>query len=229
MEYSKIKETLKSLSDEEYRKFHSNLCPTKLMITGVRIPDIKILAKKIAIEDYKDFLKNAKDNTYEEVMLQALVIGYAKDDIQTILNYIRWFVPKIDNWAICDCFCGSLKITNKNKEIMWNFIQDYLASENEFEVRFGLIMIKSYYIKEEYVGKVFDILNKISSDKYYVKMAVAWNICECYIKYPNETMQLLKENTIDDFTYNKALQKIVESCRINNEEKYIIRKMKRKK
>lgn len=58
-------------------------------------------------------------------------------------------------------------------------------------------------------------------------MAVAWAISIAYIKFPKETMELLKHNELDDFTYNKALQKIIESYRVSDEEKEKIRKMKR--
>ena len=41
-------------------------------------------------------------------------------------------------------------------------------------------------------------------------------------------MNYLKENHLDDFTYNKALQKIIGSYRVSTEDKEIIRSMKRK-
>ncbi len=59
-------------------------------------------------------------------------------------------------------------------------------------------------------------------------MAVAWTISICYIKFPKQTMEYLKNNTLDNFTYNKALQKITESLRIDKETKTIIKSMKRK-
>ena len=40
-------------------------------------------------------------------------------------------------------------------------------------------------------------------------------------------MEYLKNNALDDFTYNKALQKIIESYRITKEDKEIIRNMKK--
>ncbi|MEG1502582.1 MAG: hypothetical protein RR370_04260, partial [Synergistaceae bacterium] len=68
----------------------------------------------------------------------------------------------------------------------------------------------------------------VKKDDYYVAMAVAWAISICFIKYPKETMIYLNDNNLDDNTYNKALQKICESHRVDNETKAIIRSMKRK-
>ena len=69
-----------------------------------------------------------KDNYYEEIMLQGMLIGGAKENFDVIIKYIEEFIPKIDNWAVCDTFCTGLKITKKHKEEMWLFVQKYLKS-----------------------------------------------------------------------------------------------------
>ena len=113
-------------------------------------------------------------------------------------------------------------------EYMWNFIQKYLKSDKEFELRFAIVMMLDFYITEEYIDRVLEILNNIKNDAYYVKMAVAWTIQVAFVKFENKTMKLLKENNIDDWTYNKTIQKITESYRVDEETKKIIRTMKRK-
>ena len=59
-------------------------------------------------------------------------------------------------------------------------------------------------------------------------MAVAWAISMAYVKFSEKTWEFLQNNHLDDFTYNKALQKMVESYRVDNETKEKIKKMKRK-
>ena len=110
---------------------------------------------------------------------------------------------------------------------MWEFIQEYLKSNKEFEIRFGVVMLLDYYISEQYLEKDFDIFEGIKSDKYYVQMAVAWAISICLIKFYDKTCNYLKTSSIDKFTYNKALQKAIESYRITDEQKNILRKMKK--
>ena len=223
-----IEKSLYSLQDKKYQEFQKGLCPGVVNIIGVRIPELRKLAKEL-LKNYssKELLENINDNYYEELMLQGMVIGGAKEDINTILKYVKEFVPKIDNWAICDTFCTSLKITKKYKKEMWKFIQEYLKSDKEFELRFAIVMILGYFIDEEYLEKDFKIFNNIKSDKYYVKMALAWAISICVIKYYDRSIKYLeKEAILDDFTYNKAIQKARESYRLSKEQKDFLNTLK---
>ena len=224
-----IREELFNLSDEKYKKFHSTLCPNNDNIIGVRVPILRNLAKEIVKGDFRKFLKENKNEYYEEILLEGLVIGYAKMEIEERLKYVSEFVPKIDNWGVCDCTCSSFKFAKKNQEEVWNFLQKYINSNEEFEVRFAIIMIMDYYLNDNYFDKVIDTLNKIKQHDYYVKMAIAWTLQVAYIKNKEKVISFLEICELDDFTYNKAIQKMIESNRINKEEKDKLRKMKRNK
>lgn len=223
-----LKDKLFELSDEKYKKFHSGLCPNIDNIIGVRLPKLREIAKEIAKGDWRDFLAISSNDYYEEVMINGLVIAYAKCDVDEKLNYIESFVPKIDNWAICDSFCNSLKFVNKNKEKVWEFIQPYLKSNKEFEIRFAVVIILNYYITEDYIDLVLETLDEVKHEGYYVKMAVAWAISVCYVKFPKKTESIFEENLLDDFTHNKSIQKIRESYRVPKESKERLQKMRRK-
>lgn len=225
-----VKEELKLLIDEEYRKFHSNLCPGIDNILGIRLPVLRKYAKELISKyDIKDLICNIDDEYYEEIMIKGMLIGLGKNlNWEEGKGYIEEFVPKIDNWAICDTFCAGLKISNKYRKEMWNLINKYLNSKKEFEVRFAVVMILNYYIDSEYLLKNFEIFNNIKLDKYYVKMAVAWAISICLIKYYDETIKYLQKNLeLDNWTYNKSIQKAIESYRITDVQKEELRKMKR--
>ena len=47
-------------------------------------------------------------------------------------------------------------------------------------------------------------------------------------KYREKTLKFLQNTKLDNFTYNKALQKIAESYRVDKVTKEEIKKMKRK-
>ena len=226
-----IKEHILKLADEKYKEFHSKLCPNTDNILGVRVPILRNYAKELSKNYTTDeLLKNIDNQYYEEIMLQGMIIGLSKEkDFEVIKKYIKDFVPKIDNWAICDVFCVGLKITKKYKEDMWDFIQTYLKSKNEFYLRFAIVMILDFYIEEEYLERNFEIFNNVRSDKYYVQMAIAWAISICLIKYYDKTIKYLKskECKLDNFTYNKSLQKARESYRISKEQKEELQKMKK--
>ena len=225
----KIKKELQDLADVKYKEFHQGLCPGTGNIIGVRVPVLRDYAKKISKEyEINDLLGNIDNEYYEEIMLQGMLIGLEKNiGIQSILKDVEKFVPKIDNWAVCDVFCAGLKITKKHLKEVWTFLQKYLASDKEFEVRFGVVMILDYYITEDYLEKDFKIFDNIKVEKYYVQMAVAWAISICLIKFYDKTIDYLKQASIDKFTYNKALQKAIESYRTTDEQKEVLRKMKK--
>ncbi len=223
-----VKNKLFELADKKYKEFHGQLCPGTENIIGVRVPVLRTYAKELAKEyKIKDVLIQIDNEYYEEVMLQGMLIGLEKDELDVIIKDIEKFVPKIDNWAVCDVFCGSLKITKKYKRKMWEFIQKYLKSNKEFEIRYGVVMILSYYIEEEYIKEIFKNFDEITSDAYYVQMAVAWAISICLIKFYEETVKYLERSNLDKFTYNKAIQKAIESYRITDERKRDLRKMKK--
>lgn len=99
-----IKDKLIELADEEYRKFNSGLIPSAGNILGVRMPLLHKMAREIAKGNWRAYIAAADDEYFEETMLQGLVIGYVKADVEEILKYIAWFVPKINNWAVCEIF-----------------------------------------------------------------------------------------------------------------------------
>ncbi|AJY75114.1 DNA alkylation repair protein [Paenibacillus beijingensis] len=223
-----IKEQLTELAESEYRKFSSGLIPNINNVLGVRLPELRKLAKTIAKGDWRAYLEAAESDYFEEVMLQGMVIGCAKADADEMLRYIAAFVPKIDNWSVCDSFCLGLKFAKKNQAKVWDFLQIYLSSDKEYEIRFGVVMLLNFFVEETYIAAVLQRLDSIKHDGYYVKMAIAWAVAECYAKLPGPTMSFLESNSLDDFTFNKALQKITESYRVDPDTKALIRGMKRK-
>lgn len=228
-DYHALKKYLVSLADEPYRQMQKRLVPGEKKIIGVRVPKIRALAKQLAACDWRKFLADAKDDSCEEAMLQGFVIGCAKMDIAEVLERLAKFVPKIKSWAVCDTCCSGFKFTLKNRAAVFEFLQPYLKNKNEFSVRFAVIMLMDFFITDEYIDTILEIYDTIHNGGYYVKMAVAWALSVCYVKYPEQTAAYFMSNNLDDWTYNKALQKITESYRVSDEIKNEIRKMKRHK
>ena len=220
-----LNDLLQQNVDEKYRKFQSGLCPGINNILGVRIPILRKIAKNMAKGDWEKIISEIDNKYYEETMVEGLIIGYAKMPISNKINYLKSFVPKIDNWAVCDIVCSNLKI--KEKDLLWDFINPYFVSKNEFELRFVVVMYMDNFLTDEYIKKVFENINKIKTDKYYVQMAIAWLISVAYVKQKAITEKYLLNNNLDVFTYNKALQKIIESNRVEKEEKEKIKRLKK--
>ncbi len=235
MEYTaeqlgQLNKTLQELADEEYRTFHSRLIPNvDTVFYGVRVPVLRKLAKQIIKGDWRGFVEMTKQSAvYEMNMLCGMVIALAKCGFQEKLLYLEKFIPSINNWAVCDIVCGGLKDVKKHPGEMYEFIQPYLLSEKEYEVRFAVVILLQYFVTEEYINDVLRIYDGIRHDGYYVKMAVAWGISVCFIKQRQITLAYLLSCNLDTFVYNKSIQKIVESFRVSGEDKKLLRSMRRR-
>lgn len=231
----KVRNELFAYKDFEYAKFNKKLCPdTNKEIIGIRLPILRKIAKEFAKkEEWKNYLDEAiniyDDKYFEEVILQGLIIGYAKIDLNEKLKYIKAFIPKIDSWAISDTVIPTFKFKEYDLEKVWKFTLPYTKSDKEFEIRFAVIMMLDYFLTEEYVDRVIAQLDKIKTDKYYAQMAIAWTLAEIGIRFSDKAMVYLNiENRLDKFTYNKTLQKMIESYRVDDSTKSLLRQMKRK-
>lgn len=226
---NKIRQDLFSMQDLKYKEFHGSLCPDMDNIIGVRIPKLREYAKELyKCNNVKDI--KIEDKYYEELVIQGILIGFqTKAPIEEVIKQVEEFIPKINSWAVCDTFCAGLKITKKYQTEMFKVIKEYLKSTQEYQVRFAIVMLLDYYINDQYIDQVLQILDNVKLDKYYVQMANAWAISICLIKYYNKTLDFLNTTKIDDFTYNKGIQKAIESYRITDEQKEYLRTLKRRR
>ena len=222
-----IRKDLFNMQDKKYKEFHSSLSPNVDNIIGIRVPVLRNYAKEV-IKKYNQEEIKIGDKYYEELLLQGMIIGLQnKESIENIIVKVNKFVPKINSWGVCDTFCAGLKITKKYQKEMFRVIEKYLKSSKEYELRFAIVMLLDYYINDEYIDTVLKILNTIKLDKYYVQMANAWAISICLVKYYEKTVEFLENCNLDNFTYNKAIQKAIESYRITDKQKEDLRKKKR--
>lgn len=223
---------LLSHQDKEYQKFHKSLgvgLNPNVEVIGIKMNIIKDITKKLKkTYDLEFLLNNIDENYHEKILIKGSLIGYYKDlSYCELEKYIRYYVPKITDWSLCDSFCSNLKITKKYLKELFPLLKMYLNSENEFDVRFSLVMLLNYYLIDDYIDDIFKMINKVSLDKYYVKMANAWLISYCFIKYYDKTCLFYqKEISIDKWTHNKGIQKAIESYRLTKEQKLELKKLK---
>ena len=222
IKYLEFLNYLKNQADTKYRDFHKKLLKDDtIKVIGIRTPILRKIAKEI--KDIDGFIKYNTHEYYEENILMALVITKVKDNL---LSYINNFIPYINNWAVNDIFASSLK---QFKKIDIKEVKPYLNSKNPWSVRFGLTLLLSHYVTDKYIDEILDICEAIETNHYYVKMANAWLLSVCYIKFPEKTEDFLKTTKIDTFTYNKTISKICDSYRVNKEDKTRLKEMKKRR
>ncbi len=229
--YREFVEFLKDESDNKYRDFHSALVPNceKEEILGIRMPRLRELAKEIAKGNVRSYLGVATSKLYEERMLRGIVTGLVKTrSFKEFAELCDNFVDQIDNWAICDCFCSGLKQVKKYRVEFFDYIQKYLESNNEWKNRVALVIMLDYYLDDEYINRVLERCDNAKNDAYYVSMARAWLIATAVAKCRDKTMAYLLNNSLDNATFNKAIQKCIESKRIDDETKAYLKTLKRK-
>lgn len=215
--------------DIDYQNFMINVLPGVDNIIGVKIPTLRKIAKTLSKSNWQEYLEEViceNDRYHEETLLQGIVITTAKMKLEKRLQFINAFIPKISNWAQCDIFCSSLKEAKKYPEPYLQLTATYCYANATYKLRFGIVMLLTYYTHYQYAPYALNILKHIKRDDYYVNMAVAWAISIFYIKHPQLTLPLIQNKTLDKFTHNKAIQKICESLRISKEEKDFIKTWK---
>ncbi len=227
MDLNEIKNKLQSAYDEKNAAFFLKISPLAKNVTGVRVPYLRKLAKEIIKGDVKYFLDNYIIETHEEFLLKGIVIGSSKFSLEEKFAYLEKFVPEIYDWSGCDVVLSSFKFKDNELGRVYDFILKYRYSKNEYETRFMIVMLFKF-LKEDYLDKIKEILETENFDKYYTQMAAAWLISVMFVKYKDYTLLYLNNNSLNDFTYNKALQKIMESLRVTKEDKELVKKMKRK-
>lgn len=223
----KIVKELFDLRDESYQQFHSRLIPEidSARVIGVRTPVLQAYAKKLAKEACaKDFLKELPHTYYEENNLHTELIRLLYKDVEEYLEQIEIFLPYMDNWATCDM--TKPKVFRKNLPLVYEHIQKWIHSGETFTIRFGVVTLLGYFLDEAFLPEHLQLVESISSEEYYVKMAVAWYFSIALVKHYEETLPHILECRLDKWTHNKAIQKAIESRRIDKETKEYLRSLK---
>lgn len=218
-----VREELFKNQDIKYGDFHSKLIPNidRDKVIGVRLPNIRKIAKAAAKE-------NAFVDTfyYEEKMIKGMVIEYNKAlTLEQRFSLLDEFVPLIDNWAICDCCVSTFKFTLKNLDDVWDYILKF-KDGSEYEVRFMCVMMLDYFLKEEYIDEVLNILLSINREEYYINMAIAWTFATAYVDFKDKVNDIIKSKKLQPWVHNETIQKICESFRVSNEDKAYLRTLK---
>ena len=224
-----IQKELFSRQDKEYMKFLSKLTPnvSEDTIIGVRIPEIRKLAKKLVKNDeYEDFLKELPHKYYDENLLHGAIISENKD-FENCIELLNSFLPFVDNWAVCDTI--SPKIFKKHKKELIEKIKEWSQSDKTYTCRFGVEMLMTHFLDEDFKKEYLEMVADIHSEEYYVKMVIAWFFATALTKQWDYAVIYLENNRLDVWVHNKTIQKARESLRILEDKKGYLKGLKRKK
>jgi len=219
-----IQKTLISMGEEAYREFSSKLMPTveKSKVIGIRTPILRKYAK--GLENYEDFLSDLPHKYFEENNLHAFLIERERD-FDRCIELIESFLPYIDNWATCDSM--KPKVLKKEPEKLLKYINKWIKSKDIYAVRYGINLLMSFYLDENFDEDYLMIVANVRSNEYYINMMRAWYFATALAKRYKETLTYIENNRLDTWTHNKTIQKAIESLRISREQKEYLRTLKK--
>lgn len=223
-----VLDELKSLAKSDYKAFNNKIIPTQQITLGVRLPILRKIAKRIAAGDPTTFILLDKQNIYEMIMLEGLVISYMDQPFNKLLSMTEKFLAKVDNWAQIDSTVCHFKNIAHDKEAVLVVIQKWLQSKQEFIVRAGLSMLLAHYVEKDNLKIIFELSQTVTHNGYYVYMGNTWLISTCMEKFPDESIMFFENNRLDSKTHNKAIQKSTESFRVSKKHKARLKELKRK-
>jgi len=223
----KIRHQLQQLArgNNKYATGNKRIVNTQQTLIGVRMPDLRGLAKELARGMTRDEIATLfgliDKNVYEEVMLVGMMITYAKLSDSERIELMRPYLELVDSWAQIDSVAGR----GMNSQEWWDFACECLKSRQEFVVRFGIIVMMDNFLNDR-LDAVFQVIGKVKSDKYYVRMGLAWLHAEAAIKDYAKTIPETKK--LEPWTRRKALTKMLESYRFTPTQKSEIRELRDK-
>lgn len=218
---------LEALAEPGYRAFNERLIPTKNRIIGVRAPHIEKLARELISGDWRAFLDDAPDDVLEVLFLKCAAIGGGQMPLSERFERIRSFLPKVDNWAVCDTLMGRLRPAPNELAAWFEFIEPYFTDEREFFARFAAVMMIRFS-DPDWIDRALQGLARVRQKDYYARMGVAWALSHLYVDFPAEVEDLLRRETLETWTHNKTIQKIVESFRVDEDAKRALKALKRR-
>ena len=171
----------------------------------------------------EEFFNQLPHTWFDENQLHAFLISGMKDYGQCMAETER-FLPFVDNWATCDQM--SPKVFRKNRPLLQEPIQKWMASEHTYTVRFAIGMLMEHFLDGDFDPAYLKLVSKIRSEEYYVNMMIAWYFATALAKQYEAALPFIEEKRLAPWTHNKAIQKSIESRRIAPEQKAYLKGLK---
>ncbi len=217
------------MRDEKYAafnaKFVNNIDPNRII--GIKTPQLRKYAKQLIADGRAEELFSTLPYPMyylELTHLRGMYIS-AQKDIDKTYELAEPFIANMDNWEVCDMF--SPKVFKKDIDRLEKCSLDWIASDKTYTVRYGIVMLMKYFIKENFDEKYLKAAAGIQSDEYYINMAAAWYFAEALTFRYDETIKYFERGLISDNVHNKAIQKARESRRVSDIQKEYLKTLKR--
>ncbi len=224
---SRLLAQLTELADERYRRFNEGLMPgMRGTSLGVRMPALRRLVRGIAAEDPQGFLDASLGAQVHELnLLHAMVLARRPNPER--MARLRAFVPTLANWSVCDLLCGELKPAPADLDELAAFLDECIASGAEYPVRFAYVARMLYYRDDAHIEQTLQRCAAFRHEGYYARMGVAWGLSMLFLCQRARTLRFLETNALDRFTHNMTIRKAIESRRVTDADRALLRALAR--
>ena len=208
-------------------QFTTKIVNSTKQVVGLKMSEMRKIASTICKGNFYSFLSKIHVDLYEFYTIKGLIIAKIKD-CKMLKKHLESFANEIDSWSTCDVFCGDCKLIKKNQDLFFDDVVNFTKSHKEFVCRMGVVLLMKFYLDDEHIDFVLDLVTKVKNEEYYVKMGVAWLLAEAAIKYPEKVKTIITKRDFDKNVKIKAISKICDSFRIENDYKQSLKSYKSK-
>ena len=222
-----LEKELFEMQDLKYRDFHSKLLPgiDKETIIGIRTPVLRKFTKEYAKTPGAElFMQELPHRYYEENNMHMMIASWIKDYEQCLAE-VKRFLPYVNNWATCDL--PAPKVFAKHKDELLPEIRRWIASDETYTIRYGIGMLMTFYLDEDFRPEYLKMAADVESEEYYVNMMIAWYLATALAKQWDATIPYLEERKLSEWVHRKTIQKAIESYRITPEQKIYLKTLRK--
>ena len=186
---------------------------------GLYSPQKDALFSYLKKSDFSTFLTYPNE-FFEIVYLKGRLLASEKTNVEEKHKKLTSYLSLADSWAFTDSILKNVKIKESEYPVWFSYSESLVSRNEEFFVRFGIIVLLNYFLKEEWIESVFSLLSTVKTGAYYVDMAIAWLCATALIRHKERTLRFLRESkNLNKFIVQKSFQKARESFRISPEDK----------
>ena len=219
-----IREELFKRQDKKYQVFTNRLIPgiDESKTIGVRIPQIRELAKVVDEETKYQFLQEMPHEYFEENNLHRFIIERLKN-YDEVIYYLDIFLLYANNWSLTDGFTN--KQVEKNKDKYLVKIKEWLNTDRIYTKRFAISQLMRYYLDGDFKKDYLDLVGSVTTNEYYLEMMIAWYFATALAKKYEATLEYLKKHELNDATTKMLLGKVRDTFRISEDRKETIKEL----
>lgn len=203
---NELEDRLAGLVDEEYREGMVRAVPTTWKIRGVRVPELKRVAKGLTpasrtVDDYREILEFL-DDAFSRDDRELTLIG-----INMLMSYKRFFdeslaeksqswISRVEDWEMCD----NLSYLLMAELLLRGFMDEgdllYLRDHDNLFARRAYIVCRVIPLRKgigDTEKHLKDISYFVDSKEKYIVKALSWALREATKSSPEEVERFLAD------------------------------------